>query len=348
MGLAKSSASHQNNFNLIRLVAAIQVLLVHGVNHFGLVGPVPTALKVVPGVPTFFFISGMLICMSYERTRQEGNRAFFINRALRIFPALLVCVVLATLSVYLSGYFDGRAVDWRRIAAWMVGQSTIFQFYNPPFMRDYGVGVLNGALWTISVELQFYILAPLLFFLLRKRPALLLAAFVGSMLLNLYFRFWLDWNNLVMKLAYVSFMPWVYMFITGFCIAGIPALRSWVAARARLRYLVPAYVASMILIGGYSSNASNDINPVSFALLGAIILRASTLPIPVLGGLQTFIRRNDFSYGLYLYHMPIINFLLFSGLTNPFAGVAWTVLAGAVAATASWYLVEKPALGFKH
>ena len=74
---------HHNNFNLIRLIAAAQVLAVHGLNHLGFEGPLVTALRVVPGVPTFFFISGLLICTSYERTRTTGLRAFFTNLSSR-------------------------------------------------------------------------------------------------------------------------------------------------------------------------------------------------------------------------------------------------------------------------
>lgn len=339
--------SHHNNFNLIRLVAAIQVLLVHAVNHFGISGPVPTALKAVPGVPTFFFISGVLICHSYERTRPQGNKVFFLNRALRIFPALYACVAIATLSVFLTGYFAHRSVGLAQMSAWLAGQLTIFQFYNPPFMREYGVGVLNGALWTITVELQFYVLAPLLYFLMRRRPLGLLLVFSGSLLLNLFFRFRLNWDLLWMKLAYVSFIPWVYMFIIGFLVAGSESTKNAIRKYARLRLLIPVYLATMILFGGYDSNASNEINPISFLILAAMLMRASAIRILVFEKLQQFIRRNDFSYGLYLYHMPVINLLLYTGTRDPAISIASTLLIAAVAAVASWYLVEKPALSHK-
>jgi hypothetical protein len=54
-------------------------------------------------------------------------------------------------------------VDFVRAHAlpWLAAQLTIGQFYNPVFLRGYGLGVLNGSLWTIPLE-QFCVLVPLL------------------------------------------------------------------------------------------------------------------------------------------------------------------------------------------
>ena len=49
-----------------------------------------------------------------------------------------------------------------------MGQMAVFQFYGPDFMRSFGSGVLNGSLWTVTVELQFYILVPVIYWILSK------------------------------------------------------------------------------------------------------------------------------------------------------------------------------------
>src|SRR5690349_9052904 len=77
-----------NNFDLLRLLAALQVAVVHGIavlkptGHFaGLLG---TGLDRFPGVPIFFVISGVLISRSYEHS--ASLRDYLGNRCLRIFP----------------------------------------------------------------------------------------------------------------------------------------------------------------------------------------------------------------------------------------------------------------------
>jgi peptidoglycan/LPS O-acetylase OafA/YrhL len=342
-----NQSAHANNFNLLRLIAAFQVMWVHAFNHFEFDGPLVNAFRVAPGVPTFFFISGLLISAAYERTRPAGLKVFYRNRFLRIFPGLWASIAIALAAVLALGYLSTRSFSIAHFAAWLAGQASIFQFYNPDFMRGFGVGVLNGALWTISVELQFYLFTPLIWWLFTRQRALLALLFTFSLGLNLFFRFRLDWTYLPMKLAYVSSLPWVYMFITGFL---VNAYRSQVDAflrRVPFAVAAAAFVASMILLGSYRVNATNAINPLSFLLLAVLILKISTQELRLPPVVNDFIRRNDFSYGLYLYHMPVINVMLYTGWLAGKASLVATAAMSVVAATLSWYLVERPALNAK-
>ena len=142
---------HRNNINLLRLLAACQVVVSHMIGHFDLApndSPLVVAIRMFPGVPIFFLLSGYLIYRAWER--DPNIWSYWTNRGLRIFPALWVAFAVTLAVLFLTGQFDGTA---RQTGLWIVAQLTIIQFYNPEFLRDFGVGVVNGALWSIPVEI---------------------------------------------------------------------------------------------------------------------------------------------------------------------------------------------------
>lgn len=106
------------------------------------------------GVDLFFVLSGFLIGGILCR-ENENVRSFMIRRFFRIYPAFLVMVFLGIVIVkpYLAG-------DWLLIT------SHLFMFNN--LIPGYG-GAVNGVLWTLGAEFQFYMLAALLLFFPRSR-----------------------------------------------------------------------------------------------------------------------------------------------------------------------------------
>jgi peptidoglycan/LPS O-acetylase OafA/YrhL len=113
--LADAWASGRNNFNLIRLLAAWLVIYGHAWAITGSAGgdlvTQLTQFKFAGGVAVdvFFFISGFLIAASLER---NDTRGYLASRALRILPALIVCV---SLSVFVLGPLLTKAADyWRQ------------------------------------------------------------------------------------------------------------------------------------------------------------------------------------------------------------------------------------------
>ena len=161
--------SRLNNFDLIRLLAAAQVVFVHAVGHTPVLGVGPPWLRelldvviLFPGVAVFFVVSGFLIAKSYERLRDEP-RVYLWHRVLRIYPALFLCFAVAMIALGVFGFLTPDVVGSVKFWGWLAGQLSFGQFYNPEFFRGFGMGVVNGALWTISVELQFYLFLPLFY-----------------------------------------------------------------------------------------------------------------------------------------------------------------------------------------
>jgi len=344
---------NQNNFDLLRLFAATQVAVHHGVMHLGVAGslPVPAhwVLQMFPGVPIFFFISGFLISKSFEVNSRLSE--FATNRLLRIYPALFACFFGSLISVLAVGYLSTVSVPPSKFVAWIVSQLTILQFWNPEFMRGYGTGVLNGSLWTITVELQFYVLIPCLYIALerlgRDRLAIrLVFVFIVVMASLLAFLLLQDGDDgdLPKKLLGVTFLPWFWMFLGGVAAQKyFSALYAAVAGKAGIfiaLYLCVAYVGSEY----FDWQTGNRMHPVLFITLSLAVL-SSAYTYPRLA--NNILRRNDISYGVYIWHMPVVNALLYLGVANTMASFGVMLATTVTIATLSWLLVEKPALRLK-
>lgn len=143
---------HRNNFDALRLIAALMVVVSH---QFALMGrPAPMLNETYGlgalGVIIFFGISGFLVHQSWLRDPDLGR--FLARRYLRILPALAVCMPLTLVAIKLSG---------------------LTGFPNNP-LPNY-----NGSLWTIPLEVACYMALCGLCMLVRVRaPIFLLFAFL--------------------------------------------------------------------------------------------------------------------------------------------------------------------------
>jgi peptidoglycan/LPS O-acetylase OafA/YrhL len=341
-----------NNFDLIRLFAALQVALHHAIFHLGIDdGWIGTILPLIPGVPIFFFVSGFLISRSFEANARVSDYA--VNRVLRIYPALIVCTVLSILSVYLTGYLKTQSFSRGHFWFWIAGQATFLQFYPPDFMRAFGTGVLNGSLWTITIELQFYVIVPVLYALLGRSvqsTAQWTAAIIGLVLaflaINQGFQAIADQypERLEVKLLKVSFIPWLYMFLLGIVAQRhFESIAGWIEGRAAFwvpLYFVVAYCSSEYL--GWRTG--NELNPVIYVLLIAAVLSCA-YSAPSLA--DKVLHRNDVSYGIYIYHIPIINLFIYNGYVGGWMDLAGALICTVAAAVISWLLIERPAMKLK-
>ncbi|MDB6087467.1 MAG: hypothetical protein JWN85_251 [Gammaproteobacteria bacterium] len=114
-----------------------------------------------PGVPVFFVVSGLLVSRSYERS--PSLREYYRNRALRILPGLWVCLDASVAVICIAGVATLGPISSGDWLLWWAAQMTLFQQYQPAFLHNLGTGLFNGSLWTIPVELEFYLLLPLLY-----------------------------------------------------------------------------------------------------------------------------------------------------------------------------------------
>jgi peptidoglycan/LPS O-acetylase OafA/YrhL len=343
----------ENNFDLIRLVAAVEVAIRHTIVNLS-PEQFPYWMKVffafVPGVPIFFFLSGYLISRSWERS--PSGREYFRNRALRLFPALWCCVLFATAAIFASGYMSTVAWQPAKLVAWMVGQGTVFQFWTPDFLRDFGVGAVNGSLWSISVEIQFYVVTAALYWSMRGLPPVAQTVVIGGLAVlfstfngqRVFFEDLIEastgsWH--AMKLFGVSFLPWYFMFLCG---AFAQRVSGWLVPLCvqSAPVIFALYVASMLVdFHFWGLGLGNDIPPYLVPLMGVTVL-AAAYSRPTLG--HRLLRGQDMSYGMYIYHMPIVNVFIQLGKTGSAAWIVVALLLSGLCAALSWLLVERPFL----
>ncbi|WP_052125177.1 acyltransferase family protein [Vibrio sinaloensis] len=331
-----------NNFDVLRLLAAYQVLIGHTLSHFGL-SEVPL-FGYFPGVPIFFAISGFLISASWERSQTLSG--YFKNRFLRIYPALWFCFLLSVFVVSLTYDFRVFSVDFLK---WSLAQLTIGQFYNPDFFRDYGVGVVNGSLWTIPVELQFYLSIPIIYLIMNKlrwSNLIFSCVIVLFSVINYYkYQYQVAYGeSLFFKLFAVTVIPYLNMFLFGVLLQKNLHLVERFLANKVFVWL-GFYVLSIVLteIVG-ARNAGNAINPASAFMLTLLIISAAYSHVDKFSNI---LKGNDISYGVYIYHMIFINLLLSLNLFSSMINAALVILVTTIVATLSWRFLEKPALSLK-
>lgn len=330
---------HFNNFNLLRLLAALQVVYMHTVEHLDisneLVLYINRFVSHFPGVSIFFLISGYLITMSYEKN--SDLKEYTKNRALRIFPGLYVSFLVG---LFILWYFDQFIeVNLTSVFMWIAAQLTLFQFYNPEFIRDFGVGVINGSLWTISVELSFYIILPFLYIFLKKdfyrRFGILMMA---SILFYFYINKISTETFIYEKLISVSILPYLFYFLIGLFL-----YKYREQFRVYIENKILIYALLYLLVVYFDTN--NFFYLVFKQLIFSLFIFSAVFSCRSLS--YQLMGNNDFTYGIYIYHMLIVNILVELGLKEEIHYLFIVLVISFLSGVFSYFLVEKPFLNMK-
>lgn len=139
----------------IRTIAVFLVLF----SHAGLGHIVPGGL----GVTIFFFLSGFLITtlliFEFDRTNKINYLYFFARRFFRLFPPLVVTLLVSYL-LYFVGLLGG-GISYEGLFS----QLFYLANYHSIFMWPGDIPDGLGILWSLAVEEHFYLFFPLLFYL---------------------------------------------------------------------------------------------------------------------------------------------------------------------------------------
>jgi len=325
--ISEFTEGRDNNLNLLRFTAASLVLLSHcwpltqgtsvnepAVRLFGLeMGRM--------AVCVFFAISGFLVGASWER--RPNIRTFALARARRVFPGLVVMLLVLVLilgpiftTASLLEYFTQRKT-W----SFLLFNATLYELrWGIPGV--FKGEALNGSLWTLPVEVRCYLALGLLGSIGVLRLSITYVVVAVVLAVMGYFG-QLDINQAPLAFSFfVGVSAWKWREIIP--LNGLLALALLVVALLLMHRNLPLSTVLLVLALAYGS------------------LYLAYIPA---GSIRIFNNLGDYSYGIYIYAYPI---QVTVHQLWPELGVAGMFVISMpiviILAALSWRFVELPAL----
>lgn len=295
----------ENSFNLVRLICCIGIIVAHTVVIANLdVFYIDIRYE---AVKAFFIISGFWVFQSYVRSK--SLKEYFTKRLKKIVPtyylvlALTILIFSFTSSLGMLGYFSSP-----QLLKYVL--SNVF-FLN--FLCDSLPGVLDGApinnaLWTLKIEIGFYLILPLIIYILcrlgkgnkRKNNAIIFALIVLCDIVNTLISLMVDRFHLPSSLSeqlpmYLPYFLVGILYCTNF---------SW----WRDKSLLLTLVAFIVIIVRYFIVLPVLEIIMPFAISEVVFSIAVKFhPLHRISSLL----KKDITYPMYLIHCPIINLLIY-------------------------------------
>jgi len=339
----KGSANFSlNNLDCLRLILASIVVLFHISALTKLPAFYALGRYMSPhfAVKSFFVISGLLIYRSYSRS--SSLTSYLEKRARRIYPAyativVLSALVLCTVSTLHPAQYFGSGF-WKYLGANLV----FLNFLAPTLPGVFASNVapwVNGALWTLKIEVAFYLFVPVLHYLCQRFGTT--ATVATTCALSCMWKYGFAWlaythrppgiqlddapRNIYEKLD-VQFPAQLVYFIAG-------VLLLLYFDKLKLHFLtIAGFAASVFILDRFLTGEFLDV----FWISGVVF---------VFGFWRyfgNFSKYGDFSYGVYIVHWPILQTLVALGAKrlNPAAFFLLSLFLIGLAAFLMWHLVE--------
>jgi peptidoglycan/LPS O-acetylase OafA/YrhL len=333
----------KNNFNFLRLLFAVFVLITHsnklsgaaetdwlhtithGQIHFSYIG-----------LYGLFTLSGYLIFQSL--CRSKNPLVYYWKRILRIFPALFVVLVLTLLLgsiVYngnLSSYFQlptMRSYLTNNLSLLKIQYDIEGVFENNPVKR-----MINGSLWSIPYEFAMYLSLSLFFyFRLSLKRIIVSCIFLFLLLVQLFFSAKVSQFNGILSGTY--FLELAVYFYAGCFLAAVQFEK---IGKNSVIFLLCVLLVFFSVYFQFHTYSKFFIWPVLVISGGLAYVNWIQKLTDILG---------DLSYGVYLYAFPVQQTLMyyFNFTTLPLMILSLIVSLGF--AGLSWHIVEKNAIKLK-
>jgi peptidoglycan/LPS O-acetylase OafA/YrhL len=309
------------------------------------------------GVDLFFAISGAVILLALEQSRHRAptryRTEFFRHRLARILPLYLITCVVFMLLV------KPDILQRPDLAHLLIAQLLFVQNLSASTH-----GVINGPSWSLGLEMQFYVVMTIGGVLLLKSrgwilPAMLFAIALGWRALV----WWQDAGSHIgtpdpAQFIHATELPGVIdAFAAGMLVALWQRRRRVRGDAQNLRLALVLGVLALLCwfgaldwfiarAGDYWTNPASAIGLRSMtALAGGLTVATAFAAPPLRFGRALMMLCGDLSYGLYLWHMPVLLWLQSRMPTDAPWRFALAVFALTIALSAlTWFAIERPIL----
>lgn len=333
----------------LRFVAIASVVLFHAHSYFLAVSPdasaparsaVGTLLRLGWfGVPLFFAISGYILAVPFARARLRGERpppltAYYTRRLTRLEPPYLVCALLLGILLLCGGWPPGD-----------LARHTLASAFYVHWFAYHEMSPINAPTWTLEIEVQFYLAAPLLASVFSiRRTALRRAILSGATLLAAAQSIW--WRD---EFLFRTLPGQIQFFLIGFLLADLDLVAGLSSPVRRVGWdvaglLAWAAIPTILILGGAVELA------LPAAILAAYVAAFRGRWLNRLFRTRWIVVIGGMCYTIYLYHTILINRVkawIFGDPTPGFGPGAFlalaVVLAGVLVSSAVLFVAfEKP------
>ena len=329
--LIPPNVSKQNSFHFVRLLCCLIVIYEHSVglsdSRFFNLQLASTAVAV------FFILSGFWVTISLLRS--ESVKEYAVKRIKKILPpyftvviafALLLCMV-STLS---PGKYFTNTGFWKYLAANLTTLNFLHTSLPGVFEGLPLNGAVNGALWTIKVEIAFYVFLPFLMLVMTKCKYKYIR---GVGIITMYF---ISVLYILLCHATSSVKPALsplenqFPAFMGYFASGMAFALFWEDLQKSLNYaIVPSLIVFII--------CHQIDNYILYALIFPIVLSCLVFWIVTRLSFLGKVVTKDYSFGMYLVHYPLVMLFVQHGFFASCWPLAFAAMLG-LSFTASYLL----------
>lgn len=328
----------QNNFDFLRFYFAFVVVIGHliiisGLESFKKLGPY---FNTYTSVTAFFCISGFLIAQSYINTKSLKH--YIIKRVARLLPAYIFVIVFSALILStLSRYSFIEYFTHPFLYKYLIANLSFLNFIQPDLPGVFSgkniTSDVNGALWTLKVEVCFYIIVPFIIYFAQKFKRKYIFFIIIYIFAVLYKNFFEHLSSVYNNNLYAMIARQLPGFLSYF-ISGI-ALFYYFKKFIKNKNIL--FVAGLVIYLTELKLNLEIFTPVALSLL------VFTVAFSV-KQFNSFAKYGDISYGIYIFHCPTIKIITSFGYFdnyNPILVSICTIIIIIITGFVSWHVLEK-------